>query len=118
LLARHPRPHLIPTLKKMFLDPPDPKAIAQSRKSLRATLSRMDKALGEFGPWLAGATYSLADIAAAPAIDWIQRLKMADLWENLPAVKDWVERLTSRAAYRKASPPDQFRMPAPSAERR
>jgi glutathione S-transferase len=117
LLARHPRPHLIPTLKKMFLDPPDPKAIEQSRKSLRATLSRMDEELGEFGPWLAGATYSLADIAAAPVIDRIQRLKMADLWENLPALKDWVERVTSRAAYRKASPPDQFRMPAPPAER-
>jgi glutathione S-transferase len=117
LLVRHPRPHLIPTLKKMFLDPPDPKSIEQSRKSLRATLNKMDKELREFGPWLAGATYSLADVAAAPVIDRVQRLKMADLWENLPAVGDWVERVTSRAAYRKASPPDQFRMPAPLVER-
>ncbi len=114
LLSGHPRPHLIPTLKKMFLDPPDPKAIDQSRKSLRATLTKMDKELTATGPWLAGATYSLADIAAAPAIDRIQRLNMSDLWDSLPAVKDWVARITGRPAYQRASPPNQFRMPAPA----
>jgi glutathione S-transferase len=118
LLAGHPRPHLIPTLKKMFLDPPDLKAVEQSRKSLRTTFNKMDKELSESGPWLAGATYSLADIAAAPVIDRIQRLKMADLWENLSGVKDWVERVTSRAAYKKASPADHTRMPAPVAKSR
>ena len=113
LLSRHPRPHLIPTLKKMFRDPPDPKAVDQSRKSLHITLSKMDKELTTAGPWLAGSTYSLADIAAAPVIDRIQRLNMADLWDGLPAVKEWVARVTSRSAYQRASPPDQFRMPAP-----
>ena len=37
----------------------------------------------------------LADIAAAPGIDRIERLGMADLWDDLPAVKDWVNRATS-----------------------
>lgn len=113
LLANHPRPRLIPTLKKMFLDPPDPKAVEQSRGSLRATLKKINEALKESGPWLAGESYSLADIAAAPVIDRIQRLRMADLWDTLPAVEDWVNRMTSRPAYKKASPPDGFRMPAP-----
>jgi glutathione S-transferase len=115
LLAAHPRPHLIPTLKKMFLLPPDPKAVDQSRRSLRVTLKKMDQELTEAGPWLAGATYSLADIAAAPVIDRLQRLNMTDLWDSLPAVKDWVARVTSRSAYQRASPPDRFRMPAPVA---
>jgi glutathione S-transferase len=114
VLATHPRPHLIPRLKKMFLDPPDPKAVDQSRKSLRATLAKMENELTAAGPWLAGATYSLADIAAAPVIDRIQRLNMADLWDSLPAVRKWVGRVTSRPAYQRASPPDQFRMPAPA----
>lgn len=118
LLAGHPRPRLIPTLKKMFLDPPDRNAVELSQRSLRATFNKMDKELSRSGPWLAGATYSLADIAAAPVIDRIQRLNMADLWEDLSAVRDWVERVTSRAAYKKASPPDQFRMPAPVASSR
>jgi glutathione S-transferase len=114
LLAAHPRPYLIPTLKKMFLDPPDSKAVEQSRKAMRATLTKMNKELTGSGPWLAGDSYSLADIAAAPVIDRIQRLRMADLWEDLPAVKSWVEHVTSRAAYKKALPPERFRMPAPA----
>ena len=113
LLATHPRPYLIPALKKMFLDPPDPKAIAQSRKMLAAALGKMDHQLARSGPWLAGETYSLADVAAAPAIDRIQRLNMADLWDGLPALKSWVERMTSRPAYRKALPPEAYRMPSP-----
>jgi glutathione S-transferase len=114
LLATHPRPYLIPTLKKMFLDPPDPKAVAQSRKMLATALQKMDRQLAQSGPWLAGETYSLADIAAAPAIDRMQRLNMADLWDSLPALRSWVERMTSRPAYRKAAPPEDHRMPAPA----
>jgi glutathione S-transferase len=113
ILARHPRPQQVPTLKKMFLDPPDPKAVDQSRKLLRATLKKMDASLAADGPWLAGRTYSLADIAAAPTVDRIQHLGMADLWENLAAFKDWVERLTSRPAYQRAAPREDARMPKP-----
>ncbi len=115
LLARHPRPHLIPTLKKMFLDPPDAKAVAQSRRALAATLAKMNESLASKGPWLAGSAYSLADIAAAPVIDRIERLGMSDLWHGLPAVKDWVARVTARAAYRRAAPKEDFRMPRPAA---
>ncbi len=113
LLANHPRPQLIPQLKKMFLDPPDQKAVEQSRNLLRATLSRMNKKLADSGPWLAGSSYSLADIAAAPVIDRIQRLGMTDVWNGLPRIEAWLERVTSRPAYKKAAPLDEFRMPAP-----
>jgi glutathione S-transferase len=112
LLLTHPRPHLIPTLKKMFLDPPDPKAIEQSRKLLAATFARMDQELTQSGPWLAGRSYSLADIAAAPVVDRIQCLGMADLWSSLPSLRAWVERVTSRPAYKKAAPPERYRMPS------
>jgi glutathione S-transferase len=110
LLSTHPRPHQVPLLKKMFTDPYDGKAVEQSRRALAATLGKFERNLYEMGPWLAGSSYSLADIAAAPVIDRIEQLKMADLWENLPTVKDWVERIKSRPAYRKAQPKDEFRM--------
>lgn len=113
LLSTHPRPHQIPLLKKMFMDPPDLKAVEQSRKVLYLYVEKMDKALTKSGPWLAGKSYSLADIAAAPAIDRIQRLGMQGIWEKLPAVKDWISKLTSRSAYVKAAPPEEFRMPKP-----
>jgi glutathione S-transferase len=99
----------------MFLDPPDPTAVQQSRRLLAATLSAMDRELTRSGPWLAGDSYSLADIAAAPVIDRLQRLEMADLWSHLPAFKAWVERVTSRPAYMKAAPPDEHRMPSVAA---
>ena len=114
LLSTHPRPHQIPLLKKMFLSPPDPKAVDQSRRMLRSTFARMNKALEKGGPWLAGQTYSLADIAAAPVIDRVERLGMADVWRDLPAVKDWLTALVGRPAYIAASPPEEFRMPKPA----
>lgn len=115
VLAAHPRPHVVSTLKRMFLDPPDPKAVDQSRKLLGATLKKIDASLARSGPWLAGRTYSLADIATAPVVDRIERLGMADLWEKLPAFKEWVERLTSRPAYARAAPREEARMPRPAA---
>jgi glutathione S-transferase len=113
LLATHPRPHQISLLKKMFLGPPDQAAVEQSRKMLGAVFQKMEKELLSRGPWLAGSTYSLADIAAAPAIDRIQRLGMTDVWRSLPAVTDWIERVTSRAAYKAAAPLEEFRLPQP-----
>jgi hypothetical protein len=38
---------------------------------------------------------------------------MADLWDGMPAFKDWVERLTSRTAYQRAAPRADARMPKP-----
>lgn len=113
ILAAHPRPHQVPLLKRMFLEPPDPKAVDQSRKALAATLKKMDASLVTNGPWLAGRAYSLADIAAAPVIDRIERLGMADLWASLPEVKEWVARLTARGAYQRALPREECRMPKP-----
>jgi glutathione S-transferase len=114
LLATHPKPHAIGALKKAFLAPPDAGAVAQSRKRLRATFEAMEARLAE-APWLAGAEYSLADIAAAPAVDRIERLGLADVWAGLAGVEDWIARLTSRPAYERARPPEDQRLPAPRA---
>jgi glutathione S-transferase len=112
LLAHHPRPHQIAFLKKTFKEPPDPAAVDKSRKALAAAFAKMEQGLAAGGQWLAGETYSLADIAAAPVVDRVERLGMAELWSKLPAVRDWVARLIARPAYRRAAPKDEFRMPA------
>jgi glutathione S-transferase len=114
LLSTHPRQHQVPLLKKMFTDPYDAKAVEQSRRALARTLDQIDKSLSQKGPWLAGSSYSLADIAAAPVIDRIERLGMPDLWADLPAVQKWVENVKARPAYQRALPRDEFRMPAPA----
>jgi len=109
-LAHHPRQDRVGFLKKTFKAPYDPDAVEKSRRRLASALARMEETLSE-SPWLAGDIYSLADIAAAPVIARIEHLGMADLWQDLPGVGDWVGRLTARSAYRNALPLDDFRLP-------
>lgn len=113
-LAHHPRPYLIPTLKKMFRAPFDRKAVDGSRRRIRTAFEKMNESLSR-QPWLAGESYSLADIATAPVIDRVFRLGFEDLWSGLTGVTEWLGRLTSRPAYKTALPRDELRMPAPRA---
>jgi len=106
-LARHPKQHLVGRLKKMFTEPVDHAAIDQSRKTRRSVFEKMDRELA-MQPWLAGATYSLADIAAAPVIDRIRALQFSDLWQDLDALQDWIARLSSRPAYERAAPKEHM----------
>ncbi len=110
LLANHPTPGKIGFLKKVFMAPFDEGAVEKSRHRLAAAFGRMDETLSRT-PWLAGETYSLADIAAAPVIDRVERLGMADLWDDLPGMSDWIARLTARPAYKASQPPSEFRLP-------
>jgi glutathione S-transferase len=112
-LKHHPRQDRVGVLKKVFKAPFDADAVEKSRHRLAAAFKLMEKTLSQ-APWLAGDSYSLADIAAAPAIDRIERLGMADLWENLPGTEDWITRLMARPAYQKALPLDDYRLPVAS----
>ena len=114
MLEHLPRPDRVSFLKQLFKAPFDDKAVEKSRRKLARALARMDTTLAR-EPWLAGDSYSLADIAAAPVVDRIERLGMADLWRDLKGVRDWIERLKARPAYAKALPREEFRMPAPAA---
>ncbi|MEE8332449.1 MAG: glutathione binding-like protein, partial [Alphaproteobacteria bacterium] len=82
-------------------------------RRLAAAFKRMEETLSQTR-WLAGDSYSLADIAAAPVIDRIEHLGMADLWANSSGTADWVKRLKARPAYQKAQPLDTYRLPAAS----
>ena len=111
-LVNHPRPYLVPRLKKMFRAPYDAEAVEDSKARLKTAFTKMDQRLS-LVPWLAGQTYSLADIAAAPVIDRVVRLGLDDLWTELKHLSDWINRLRERPAYAAALPEEQFRMPAP-----
>ena len=92
----------------MFTEPVDQAAIDKSRKMLRSTFEKMDAELAG-QPWLSGETYSLADIAAAPVVDRVQILELSDVWDGLDALRNWIDRLTSRPAYRRALPKERMR---------
>jgi glutathione S-transferase len=66
-------------------------------------LRRMEKALAN-RPWLAGAEFSIADIAMAPYVNRLAMLQLSEIWEGgrLPRVADWFARLQARPTFRPA----------------
>lgn len=65
-------------------------------------LEKMEEALSG-RPWLAGDTFSLADIAMTPYVNRLDMLGMADMWERKrPRVTDWFARIKARPAFKPA----------------
>ena len=77
--------------------------LAPSIAQLTEMAARIDAALAD-GPWLAGDTYSLADIDVAPFVQRLVRVELFHLVESRPRVAGWYARITARPAYRKAMP--------------
>jgi glutathione S-transferase len=73
-------------------------------------LQKMEMALAGRA-WLAGDTFSLADIAMTPYVNRLDMMGMSALWtEERPRVTDWFARIKSRPTFRPAfldwCPPD------------
>ena len=62
-------------------------------------LKQMNETLAD-GRWLAGETFSLADIGVLPYVNRLHMLNMDAMWQkNLPNVADWFDRIRARASY-------------------
>jgi glutathione S-transferase len=61
-------------------------------------LDRIDAAMDE-GPFIAGAAYSLADIAAAPYVWRLDKLRLARMWDKRPGVASWFDRIRQRPSF-------------------
>ena len=73
-------------------------------------LGKMETTLAK-RPWLAGESFSLADIAVTPYVNRLDMLGMAPMWErSRPRVTDWFDRIKERPAFKPAfldwCPPD------------
>jgi glutathione S-transferase len=51
------------------------------------------------GPYIAGATYSLADVAATPYVWRLYQLKLARMWDRRPGVAAWYDRIRQRPSF-------------------
>ena len=68
-------------------------------EKIYTTAKRMNRSL-EFGPWLIGESYSIADIILTPLIDRMDDLGFADIWNNeFPNVSDWFQRIRARPSF-------------------
>lgn len=74
-----------------------PNAVA----TFRRLFEEMDAALAQ-SPWLAGESYSLADIALIVYVRRLESFMMAPLWRHLTHLSDWYARIAARPAYEKA----------------
>lgn len=61
-------------------------------------LRRMDAALAEAG-FLAGGRRSIADAVCLPYIVRLDHLQMAHMWQDLPRVRDWYDRMRASSAF-------------------
>lgn len=80
-------------------------ACAEAAKSVRthdAMLADIEKALGE-SDWLAGGSYSLADIGLTPYVNRLDMLNMLDEWSaDRPRLRDWFDRIRARPNFEPA----------------
>jgi glutathione S-transferase len=114
MMANHPNPDRAENWRRTINAPVDEAAVEAARAKATAAITRMDQSLADGKPWLAGDTFSLADIACAPMIDRMEWLMMAGLWNDMPALKSWIDRVKARPAYAKAFPDTSHRLPGPA----
>ena len=64
-------------------------------------LKKMDATLHD-QPWLAGASFSLADIGLAPYVNRLDMLSMSGMWNNgrLPRVTEWFAAIKARPKFK------------------
>jgi glutathione S-transferase len=80
----------------------DAPGVAGALKTYDKALSLMEKALAG-GPWLAGGTFSLADIGLIPYVNRLDMLSMSRLWNGTrPRLADWFSRVKARSSFEPA----------------
>ena len=68
----------------------------------RRVFEKMDRTLGEGGPWLAGSSYSLADITHFVYVMRLEGFAMAPLWQHLENFCAWYQRNKDQDNYHAA----------------
>jgi glutathione S-transferase len=75
--------------------------VSVSHERIDYLMHQIEDALAE-GPWLAGSSYSLADISMAPFIERFEANKIpevAGMETHLPRSAEWWGRLSARPSY-------------------
>ena len=78
----------------------DSKYFAYAVMTFNKLLKSMNEELSRGESWLAGDKFSLADIGYAPYIRRLEHLQLKAMWENLPNLSDWYDRLQQRDAFK------------------
>ncbi|WP_437808538.1 glutathione S-transferase family protein [Sorangium sp. So ce1078] len=83
-----------------FPPPPDEPMLLKAKRDVALAFDVMDRTLSRT-PYLAGATFSLADIVHMPYINYLIASGGGDFVTSRPGVLAWWERVSSRPSWRK-----------------
>lgn len=100
-LSNIPDPKLRASHRASFDQPLDSAELRRALHAWAAFVSVMDQTLAEV-PWLAGESFSLADIDVIPYIWRLNNLGLDMLWESYPRVGEWITRVTTRPSFLEA----------------
>lgn len=84
----------------VFKRPQEPAVLEAATKALTATLGVMDAQLAQT-PYLAGETFTLADVVYMPYIDYVMTTPARALFEPHAHVMAWWKRISERPTWRK-----------------
>jgi glutathione S-transferase len=101
-IASTPMPERREQWRRVAREPYTATEIAQAVESLCHVFDKAEKDLGD-GPWLAGDTFSLADINMSPYAVRMQEVEEHGVrLANYPRLLDWWERVQMRPAFARA----------------
>jgi glutathione S-transferase len=89
-------------LKKHEEVPPDAAVVRAAEGALASTLAVLDEGLGR-GTYLAGETFSLADISLMPYIGSLPMIGAEHLLTGMPRLAAWWQRVRERPSWRAVS---------------
>lgn len=112
LMANHPMPERAHAYRTWATGEVDYDAVQGSIDKFNEILDRMGASLAE-RTWLAGDSFSLADVAMVPFVDRVEHLQLAHVWEGRSAIQDWIRRVKERPSYAEGAPLEEFRLPRP-----
>jgi len=98
------QPPVFEIRKQLFLNPmfggkTDPAEVEKARASVAGVLDVLERAL-EGRPYLAGSTYSMADLVFIPTFQFLVIAKQDDLILTRRNVAAWWERISTRPAWK------------------
>lgn len=109
-VARHPDPQRAQAFMEAADGQPDASALAGALERFGRIVQRVEAAL-EPGGWLAGESFSLADVAMAPYAERLEHLGLDNLWDGYAAAQDWRRRILARPSVIAARAPREHRFP-------
>ena len=89
------------TMRASFEAGPESERMRTSIRAYQTFIAAMDEALADHD-WLAGPDYSLADIDVVPYIWRLRNLQLSGMWAERPRIQAWLDRVTSRPAFKTA----------------